>query len=41
MALAIKELDIKVYPPILILQLNRFKNYEGKKIKNSDPIAYN
>jgi ubiquitin C-terminal hydrolase len=40
MALAIKELDIRMFPPVLVLHLNRFKNHEGRKIKNSEPIAY-
>jgi len=41
MALALKELHIKTYPSLLIVHLNRFKNFDGKKIKNSDPIQYN
>ena len=29
-----------MFPPILVLHLNRFKNVDGKKMKNSDPILY-
>jgi ubiquitin C-terminal hydrolase len=41
MTLALKELHVKTYPSLLIVHLNRFKNLDGKKIKNSDPIQYN
>ena len=40
MALAFKELEIKSYPPILILHLNRFKTVEDRRMKNSEPIQY-
>ena len=40
MALALKELQVKKFPPILILHLNRFKTVDNKKIKNNDPIQY-
>lgn len=40
MTLALKELEIKMFPPILILHLNRFKNIDGKKMKNNEPIVY-
>lgn len=40
MALALKELQVKKFPSILILHLNRFKTVDHKKIKNNDPIQY-
>lgn len=41
MALALKELQVRMFPPALVIHLNRFKNLEGKKVKNNDPILYN
>lgn len=41
MALALKELQVRMFPPVLVIHLNRFKNLEGKKVKNNDPILYN
>jgi ubiquitin C-terminal hydrolase len=30
-----------MFPPVLVIHLNRFKNLDGKKVKNNDPILYN
>lgn len=40
MALALKELHVKVFPSLLILHLNRFKTVENRKVKNGEPILY-
>lgn len=40
MRLALKQLNIKKLPKILIIHLNRFKNDGNKKVKNSEPVEY-
>ena len=40
MGLALKELHVNTFPPLLVLHLNRFKTVLEKKTKNSEPIKY-
>lgn len=40
MRLALKELKIYSYPKTLILQLKRFKEQNGKKVKNNETVWY-
>jgi ubiquitin C-terminal hydrolase len=40
MALALKELHVKAFPPILVIHLNRFKTVDNKKVKNCESIMY-
>lgn len=40
MALALKELHVKTFPPILVFHLNRFKTVDNRKVKNCEPILY-
>jgi hypothetical protein len=40
MRLAYKRMVIEKFPKILIVHLNRFKNEDGKKVKNNEPIEY-
>ena len=40
MRLANKQLSIEAYPKVLMLQLKRFKQVNGKKVKNNEVIQY-
>jgi ubiquitin carboxyl-terminal hydrolase 4/11/15 len=40
MRLALKQLSIEVYPRVLMIQLKRFKQLNGKKVKNNEIILY-
>lgn len=38
--MAFKQMHIDKFPKIFIIHFNRFKNANGKKVKNSEPIEY-
>lgn len=40
MRLAEKELSIHEYPKTMIIQLKRFKEQNGKKVKNNEIVWY-
>lgn len=40
MRLANKQLSIEQYPRVLMIQLKRFKQHNGKKIKNNEVVQY-
>jgi len=33
-------MHVKTFPSLLVLHINRFKNLDGKKQKNNEPILY-